>query len=135
MQLSGTLNPFLYAVHQFKLIVDVPPNSGPPYFVQPLTSPLTVYLLVKSKYRLPAMKDPDSDNPKASIVYYVKGIAQAALPNFLTFNSRTMDLKIAPTELEEVGTHNFRIILEDDHKYPERRMVPFVIEVVRYTPQ
>ncbi len=75
LQLSGTLNPFLYAVHEFKLIVDVPPNSGAPYFLQPLTSPLTVYLLVKSKYKLPAIKDPDRDNPSVSIVYYVKGLA------------------------------------------------------------
>lgn len=89
--------------------------------MQPLTSPLTVYLLVKSKYKLPAIKDQDQDNPSVSIVYYVKGLAQAALPTFVTFNNMTMDLNIAPTELEEVGTHNFQIILEDDHKYPLRR--------------
>ena len=49
MQLSGFLNPYVYAVHQFKLIVITPPNQGPPYFVQPITSPIKVYLLVKNK--------------------------------------------------------------------------------------
>jgi hypothetical protein len=135
MQLSGTLNPYLYAVHQFKLIVETPPNEGPPYFAQPITSPLKVYLLVKNKVKFPAIKDPDNDKGSMSLVYFLKGIAQPALPNFIIFNARSLNMAIYPTELEEVGIHSFRIYLDDDHKYPQRRTVPLVIEVVRYTPQ
>jgi hypothetical protein len=44
-------------------------------------------------------------------------------------------MMIYPTELEEVGIHNFWFFLEDDHKYSQKRAVPFILEVVRYTPQ
>ena len=62
MQLTGTLNPLISSVHQFKLIVDVPPNSAAPFFIKPLTTPFIVYLLVNKKYKLPDTRDLDGDN-------------------------------------------------------------------------
>ena len=62
MQLTGTLSPYIYLVHLFKLIVDVPPNNGAPYFIKPLDTPFTVYLLVNKKYKLPDTRDQDGDN-------------------------------------------------------------------------
>ena len=59
----------------------------------------------------------------------------AVLPDFIKFNSKSMNFLINPTELEQVGIHTFRIYLDDDNRYPLRRTVPFIIEVVRYTPQ
>ena len=62
MQLTGTLNPFISSVHKFQLVVDAPPNSAAPYFIKPLATPFTVYLLVNKKYKLPDTRDLDGDN-------------------------------------------------------------------------
>jgi protein-tyrosine phosphatase len=121
-------------VHLFKLIVDVAPNKGPPFFVQPLASPLTVYLYVKSKYKLPKIKDLNNDSPYCSISYLVQGLL-APLPLFVSLNSISFELRINPSEVEHVGFHHFHITLEDDHKYPLKKVYPFVIEVLRYTPK
>ncbi len=99
LQLSGTLNPFIYTVHQFKLIVDVSPNRGPPLFVQPLMSPFKVYLYVKYKLKLPTIKDLDKDDCLSSMVYYSKG-QSAPMPDFVNFISRNNELRINPSEIE-----------------------------------
>lgn len=92
-------------------------------------SPQTITLGKTLSIKLPSIKDVDDDTFALSIMYLDSTGPTSTLPSFMTFDSAKYELKISPTDDNNVGTHKLSLVLTDQNKKPLTRTVPLDIVV------